>query len=403
MERIRYFDHAATTAVKEEVLKEMLPYFHQSYGNASSIYSIGRKNKKAVEEARAKVANVLGANTKEIYFTGCGSESDNLAIKGVAYANKKKGNHIITTKIEHPAVLNTCKTLEKEGFEVTYLNVNEKGLISLKELEESITDKTILISIMFANNEIGTIEPIKEVGEIAKKHNIYFHTDAVQAVGNVKINVNEMNIDLLSMSAHKFYGPKGVGALYVRSGVEFNKIQDGGHQEKNKRAGTENVPGIVGIGKAIELAYKNIDEYNKKLTNLRDYYISQVEEKIPYVQVNGDRKKRLPGNSNISFKFIEGESLLLNLDQKGICASSGSACTSGSLDPSHVLLAIGLPHKIAHGSLRVTFGEENTKEDVDFLVNSLVEIVQRLRNMSPLYEEFINTNNVGARRAVPKG
>ncbi|MCI8353188.1 MAG: cysteine desulfurase NifS [Clostridia bacterium] len=389
MEKLRYFDHAATTATKEEVVKEMLPYFTLNFGNASSIYSIGRKSKRAVEDARDKVANAIGAGPKEIYFTSCGSESDNLAIKGVAYANRERGNHIITTKIEHPAVLHTCQNLEKQGFNVTYLNVDSEGLISLKELEEAITDKTILISVMFANNEIGTIEPIKEIGEIAKKHNIYFHTDAVQAIGNVRINVNELNIDLLSMSAHKFYGPKGMGALYVRTGVKFDKIQDGGHQERNKRAGTENVAGIVGMGKAIELAYENFDEYNKKLTNLRDYYISQVEEKIPYIKLNGHRTKRLPGNANISFRFIEGESLLLNLDMKGICASSGSACTSGSLDPSHVLLAIGLPHEIAHGSLRITIGEENTKEDIDFLVNTLIEVVERLRNMSPLYEDFI--------------
>lgn len=387
MEKIRYFDHAATTATKEEVLKEMLPYFTLNYGNASSIYSIGRKSKKAVEEARHKVARAIGAEAKEIYFTSCGSESDNLAIKGVAFANKEKGNHIITTKIEHPAVLHTCQHLEREGFKVTYLNVDSEGLINLNELEEAITPQTILISIMFANNEIGTIQPIKEIGAIAKKNNIYFHTDAVQAVGNVRINVNELNIDLLSMSAHKFYGPKGMGALYVRNGVKFEKIQDGGHQERNMRAGTENVAGIVGLGKAIELAYENFDDYNKKLTDLRDYYFSQVEEKIPDIKINGHRTKRLPGNANISFKFIEGESLLLYLDARGICASSGSACTSGSLDPSHVLLAIGLPHEIAHGSLRVTFGDDNEKGDVDFLVEALVEIVEKLRKMSPLYEE----------------
>lgn len=387
MEKIRYFDHAATTATKEEVLKEMLPYFTLNYGNASSIYSIGRKSKKAVEESRHKVARAIGAEAKEIYFTSCGSESDNLAIKGVAFANKERGNHIITTKIEHPAVLHTCQHLEREGFKLTYLNVNSDGLINLNELEEAITPQTILISVMFANNEIGTIQPIKEIGAIAKKNNIYFHTDAVQAVGNVRINVNELNIDLLSMSAHKFYGPKGMGALYVRNGVKFEKIQDGGHQERNMRAGTENVAGIVGLGKAIELAYENFDDYNKKLTDLRDYYFSQVEEKIPDIKINGHRTKRLPGNANISFKFIEGESLLLYLDARGICASSGSACTSGSLDPSHVLLAIGLPPEIAHGSLRVTFGDDNEKEDVDFLVETLVEIVAKLRKMSPLYEE----------------
>ena len=379
MEKIRYFDHAATTATKEEVLKEMLPYFNMEYGNPSSMYSIGRKTRKVVEEARRKVALAIGGDSKEIYFTSCGSESDNLAIKGVAYANRKKGNHIITTKIEHPAVLHTCEHLEKEGFRVTYLNVNSEGVISLEELENAICNDTILISIMFANNEIGTIQPISEIGKIAKKHNIYFHTDAVQAVGNVKINVEELNVDLLSMSAHKFYGPKGMGALYVKTGVNFEKIQDGGHQERNMRAGTENVAGIVGLGKAIELAYKNFDEYNEKLTNLRDYYISQVEEKIPNVKLNGHRVKRLPGNANISFIGVDGEALLLNLDIRGICASSGSACTSGSLAPSHVLVAIGLSSEIAQGSLRVTFGDENTKEDVDYLVQSLVEIVGKLR------------------------
>ena len=390
MENIRYFDHAATTKTKEEVLKEMIPYFTLNYGNASSIYTIGRKSKKAVEEAREKVAKAINATSKEIYFTSCGSESDNLAIKGVAYANREKGNHIITTKIEHPAVLHTCQHLAREGFEITYLNVDNDGLISLQELEEAITNKTILISIMFANNEIGTIQPIKEIGQIAKKHNIYFHTDAVQAVGNVRIDVRDLNIDLLSMSAHKFYGPKGVGALYARTDVKFDKIQDGGHQERNKRAGTENVAGIVGIGKAIELVYKNFDEYNNKLLNLRDYYIKQVEEKIPYVKLNGHRTKRLPGNANISFKFIDGEALLLNLDTKGICASTGSACTSGSLDPSHVLLAIGLPHDVAQGSLRITFGEDNTKEDVDFLVDTLVNVVEKLRDTSQEYKEFIS-------------
>ena len=390
MESIRYFDHAATTKTKEEVLREMIPYFTLNYGNASSIYTIGRKSKKAVEEAREKVAKAINATSKEIYFTSCGSESDNLAIKGVAYANREKGNHIITTKIEHPAVLHTCQHLAREGFEITYLNVDNDGLISLQELEEAITNKTILISIMFANNEIGTIQPIKEIGQIAKKHNIYFHTDAVQAVGNVRIDVRDLNIDLLSMSAHKFYGPKGVGALYARTDVKFDKIQDGGHQERNKRAGTENVAGIVGIGKAIELIYKNFDEYNNKLLNLRDYYIKQIEEKIQYVKLNGHRTKRLPGNANISFKFVDGEALLLNLDTKGICASTGSACTSGSLDPSHVLLAIGLPHDVAQGSLRITFGEDNTKEDVDFLVDTLVNVVEKLRDTSQEYKEFIS-------------
>lgn len=326
--KIRYFDHAATTYVKEEVLKEMLPYFSFEYGNASSIYSIGRKSKKAMEEAREKVAKAINSKTKEIYFTSCGSEADNLALKGIAYANSKKGKHIITSKIEHPAILESCKTLEKQGFQITYLNVNKDGLISLEELENSIREDTILISIMFANNEIGTIEPIKKIGEIAKKHQILFHTDSVQAIGNVKIDVDEMNIDLLSMSAHKFYGPKGVGALYVREGVEFDRIQDGGHQEKNKRAGTENIAGIVGLGKAIELACMNLEEYNEKLTNLRDYYFSEVEKKISNIKINGDRLNRLPGNANISFENIDGGELLLKLDEVGICASTGSACSS---------------------------------------------------------------------------
>ena len=393
MDKIRYFDHAATTFVSNEVIKEMLPYFEIEYGNPSSIYSIGRKTKKAIEDARDKVAAAINADPKEIYFTSCGSESDNLAIKGVALANRDKGKHIITTKIEHPAVLNTCKWLEKEGFDVTYLNVDKNGKISLENLKKAIRSDTILISIMFANNEIGTIQPIKEVGAIAKAHNIYFHTDSVQAIGNVKIDVKEMNIDLLSMSAHKFYGPKGAGALYVRSGVDFSKIQDGGHQERNKRAGTENVPGIVGMGKAISIACHDLEENNNYLQNLRDYYIAQIEEKIPYVKINGDREDRLPGNANISFKYVDGESLLLNLDLKGICASSGSACSSGSIDPSHVLLAIGLESEEAQGALRVTFGKENTKEDVDYLVENLVEIVQNLRNMSQEYKEFIKTLN----------
>lgn len=391
--KIRYFDHAATTKVNEEVIKDMIPYFGIDYGNASSIYSIGRKSKRAIEDARNKVAKVINANPKDIYFTACGSESDNLAIKGIAYANKEKGNHIITSKIEHHAVLNSCKTLEEQGFKVTYLNVDEDGIINLEELKSSITNDTILITIMYANNEIGTIQPIEEIGKIAKENNIIFHTDSVQAIGNVRIDVQKLNIDALSMSAHKFYGPKGIGALYVKEGIKFDKLQDGGHQERDKRAGTENVAGIVGLGTAIERIYENFDEYNEKLTNLRDYYIKSVEEKIPYIRLNGHRTKRLPGNSNISFKFIEGEALLLNLDFKGICASTGSACASGSMNPSHVLLAIGLPHEIAHGSLRITIGEENTKEDIDYLVECLVEIVQKLRNMSPLYEKYVKTIN----------
>lgn len=325
------------------------------------------------------MAKEINCKVKEIYFTSCGSESDNLAIKGVCYKNKQKGNHIITSKIEHPAVLHTCQTLERQGYEVTYLNVDGNGQISLSELENAIRETTILISIMTANNEIGTIQPIKEIGQIAKKHNILFHTDSVQAIGNIRIDVEEMNIDLLSMSAHKFYGPKGVGALYVKEGIEFEKIQDGGHQERDKRAGTENVAGIVGLGEAIELAYKDFEIYNKKLINLRDYYISQVEEKIPNVKLNGDRINRLPGNANISFEGVQSEELLYKLDEKGICASGGSACSTGNPSPSHVLMAIGVNSKMAKGALRVTFGMQNTKEDVDYLVENLKNVVSELR------------------------
>ena len=377
--KIRYFDHAATTPVGENVLKAMLPYFCKEYGNASSIYSIGRQSRKAIIEARKKVAQAIGAKPHEIYFTSCGSESDNLAIKGVAYANKNKGNHIITSKIEHPAVLNTCKTLEQQGFEVTYLNVDEDGFVDLQELVNSIKPTTILITIMFANNEIGTIEPIEEIGKIAHEKGIVFHTDCVQAIGNVRLNVNELNIDLLSMSAHKFYGPKGIGALYIREGIEVEKIQDGGHQERDKRAGTENVAEIVGLGEAIDEIYKNYDGDNKKLTDLRDYYIQKVQAKIPTCKLNGDRTKRLPGNANISFPNVNAQELLIELDKKGICASAGSACSSGSGNGSHVLTAIGLPISLANGSLRTTFGKENTMEDVDFLVNSLVEIIPKLQ------------------------
>ena len=344
-----YFDNSATTRTDDEVLKVMLPYFSESYGNPSSIYKIGRDNKKAIEDSREKVANVLNCEPQEIYFTAGGSESDNMALKGIAYANKNKGNHIITSKIEHPAILETCKQLEKEGFEVSYVGVDENGILDLEELKSAIKPTTTLISVMFANNEIGTIQPIKEIGELAKRRGIVFHTDAVQAIGSVRIDVQELNIDALSLSGHKFYGPKGIGALYIRKGIKFDKFINGGHQERNKRAGTENVPGIVGLGKAIEIAYRDLDEHTKQIKDLRDYYVSQVIKRIPYIKVNGDMKSRLPGNSNISFRFIEGEGLLLNLDLKGICASSGSACSSGSLDPSHVLLAIGLPHEIAHG------------------------------------------------------
>lgn len=380
MKKIRYFDHSATTYVKEEVLKEMLPYFSLEYGNPSSMYSLGRNAKKIKEEARKKVALAINSNPEEIYFTSCGSESDNLAVKGIAYANRYKGNHIITSKIEHPAVLHTCKSLEKEGYRVTYLDVDKEGIVNLEQLRNSITTNTILISIMFANNEIGTIEPIYEIGEIAKMYNIIFHTDAVQAIGNIKIDVKKMNIDALSMSAHKFYGPKGVGALYVKSNVDFDKIQDGGHQEKDKRAGTENIPGIVGLGKAIEISNRDIERYNEKLQVLRDYLISQVEKKIPNIKINGHRIKRLPGNVNISFDGIDGGELLLNLDEYGICASSGSACSTGNTNPSHVLTAIGLPENLSKGALRITIGEENTKDDVDYLIKCLENIVKKLKN-----------------------
>jgi cysteine desulfurase len=387
--KIVYMDHAATTYVKKEVLEEMLPFFTENFGNPSSLYSLGRKTRAAIDKARERVAKALGANTDEIFFTGGGSEADNWAIKGVAFANKNKGNHIITTKIEHHAVLHTCEYLEKHGFEVTYLSVDENGLINLEELKNAITDKTILISIMFANNEIGTIQPIAEIGKIAKEKGVLFHTDAVQAVGNVKIDVKEMNIDLLSLAAHKFYGPKGVGALYIRKGVKIDNLVHGGGQEKKRRAGTENIPGIVGLGKAIELATANIDEHNAKIAAMRDRLLNGIMEKIPYTKLNGHREQRLPGNINVSFRFIEGEGLLLLLDQAGICASTGSACSSGSLDPSHVLLAIGLPHEIAHGSLRLSLGDLNTEEDVDYVLEKLPQIVQRLREMSPLYADFV--------------
>ena len=380
--KIRYFDNAATTKVKEEVLKEMLPYFKDMYGNPSSLYSIGRASKKAIDEARKKVSKLINCNPNEIYFTGCGSESDNTIIKGIAYANIKKGKHIITSTIEHPAVLHTCQALEKQGFEVTYLKVNKEGIIDIEELRNSIRNDTILISIMFANNEIGTIQPIEIIAKIAKMYNIIFHTDAVQACGNVPIDVSKMGIDALSLSGHKLYAPKGIGALYVKNGINFEKIMDGGHQEKNKRAGTENVAGIVGLGKACELANINLESHMKHLKKLRDYFILETEKRIDSVKLNGSRERRLPGNANFSFSGVEGETILLKLDAKGICTSSGSACTSGSTAPSHVLKAIGLSDDLARGSLRVTFGEDNTKEDVDYLLDNLEEIVGRDRNMS---------------------
>lgn len=392
MGKMIYMDHSATTPVKKEVLDEMLPYFSEYYGNPSSIYQLSNQSKIAIDTARQRVAKALGAKKTEIYFTGGGSESDNWAIKGVAFKNFEKGNHIITTKIEHHAVLHTCEYLETKGFEVTYLEVDEYGMISLEDLENAIKDTTILISIMFANNEIGTIQPIKEIGAIAKKHGVLFHTDAVQAVGSVEIDVKDMNIDLLSLSAHKLYGPKGVGALYIRQGIKIDSLITGGAQERNKRAGTENIAGIVGLGKAIELAYDNLNENNSKLISLRERLIKNIYEKIDYVRLNGHPTERLPGNVNFCFQFIEGEALLLSLDMMGIAGSSGSACTSGSLDPSHVLLAIGLPHEIAHGSLRLSLGTGNTEEEVDYVADSLVGIVDRLRKMSPLYEKVQGGN-----------
>ena len=384
-----YMDYSATTYVKPEVLDAMMPFFTEKFGNPSSFYGISRETKMAVDNARAQVAKAINCDPNEVYFTGGGSEADNWAIKGIATAHMKKGNHIITTKIEHHAVLHTCEFLEKFGFEVTYLDVNEEGFVDLKQLEEAITDKTILVSIMFANNEIGTIQPIKEIGALCREKKVLFHTDAVQAVGSVPVDVKEMNIDLLSLAGHKLYGPKGIGALYIRRGVRIDNLIHGGGQERGRRAGTENIPGVVGLGKAIEIATENIEENRARLTVLRDKLIDGILERIPYARLNGPRgDKRLPGNSNISFEFIGGESILLSLDFEGICASSGSACTSGSLDPSHVLLAIGLPHEKAHGSLRTTLGAASTEEDVEKLLNELPPIIERLRNMSPLWYDF---------------
>lgn len=385
-----YLDNSATTPLKEEVLESMLPYLKEHYGNPSSIYKIGQEARAAVDTAREQVAAALGAKEREIFFTGCGTEADNWAIKGVALAKSKTGKHIISSKIEHHAVLHTLQSLEKQGFEVTYLDVDADGKISLDDLKASIRPDTILITIMTANNEIGTIEPIAEIGKIAKEHGVLFHTDAVQAIGSIKIDVREMNIDLLSLSAHKFGGPKGIGALYVRNGVRPEIFMHGGAQERARRAGTENVASIVGLGKAITLATENLDEKAKKISAMRDRLIKEIPEKIPYVKLNGHPTDRLPGNVNFSFEFIEGESLLLLLDLNGIAASSGSACTSGSLDPSHVLLALGLPHEIAHGSLRLSIGEINTDEDIDAVLEILPGIVQRLRDMSPLYEKVKN-------------
>lgn len=374
-----YFDHAATTAVAPEVKEAMEPYFCENYGNASSLYELGYKSKEAINIARVNVAKAINAKPNEIYFTSCGSESDNLAIKGIVRAHRQNGNHIITSRIEHPAVLNTCRQLEKEGFRVTYLNVDKNGFIDLEELKNSINSKTILVSIMFANNEVGTIEPIKEISRIVHSNNAIFHTDAVQAVGNIKIDVKEMGIDLLSMSAHKFYGPKGVGALYVRDSIDFIQLQNGGHQENDKRAGTENVAGIVGLGKAIEIANDNVMQNNEKLLNLRNYCIEQIKNRIPYIRINGDLNSRLLGNINISFLYVNGKDLVKLLAKKGICTSSGSACSSGLSQPSHVLLAMGLSEDIASSALRITLGKENTKEDIDYFVDELEKIVVNLR------------------------
>ncbi|WP_026487510.1 cysteine desulfurase NifS [Caldanaerobius polysaccharolyticus] len=382
-----YLDNAATTPVKKEVLEEMLPYFTEKFGNASTLYSYGREAREALDKARDRVAKALGADPAEIYFTSGGTESDNWAIKAAAYAMREKGNHIITTSIEHHAVLHTCEYLKKQGYEVTYLPVDEYGLVDVEELKKAITDKTILISVMYANNEVGTIEPVAEIGQIAKERGILFHTDAVQAVGHIPVDVKEINCDMLSLSGHKFYGPKGIGALYMRKGVKIHPYMHGGAQEKGRRAGTENVAAIVGLGKAIELATQNLDENMKKLTRLRNKLIDGLLSKIDHVKLNGHPEKRLPGNVNISVEYVEGESMLLSLDMKGICASSGSACTSGSLDPSHVLLAMGLPHELAHGSLRFSIGEQNSEEDIDYVLEVLPDIVSRLREMSPLYEK----------------
>lgn len=376
---VKYFDNSATTRVKDEVFKEMIPYLSIEYGNPSSLYSIGRSAKRAISEARRRVASLINCSPEEIYFTSCGSESDNTALKGIAYANKEKGNHIITSKIEHPAILNSCKNLENKGFKISYIDVDKDGMLNLEKLESEITDQTILISIMYANNEIGTIEPIKEIAQIAHSHGIIFHTDAVQAVGNIPIDVRKMNIDMLSLSGHKLYAPKGIGALYVKSGIEFERFMDGGHQEKNKRSGTENVAEIVALGKACQIAEKNIEQYQQKLKKLRDYCLKEIQEKIPDIHINGTMERRLPGNINISFKDLNSGELLLRLDEVGICASGGSACSSKEASPSHVLTAIGLPSELSKGALRLTFGDYNSIEDVDYLVENLVRIVEEMR------------------------
>lgn len=388
MKEFVYLDNAATTKVRPEVVEAMLPYFTEIYGNASAVYDFGQKCKQAIEDARETIGSSIGTRASNIYFTAGGSESDNWALKGVAEAYKDKGKHIITTKIEHHAILHTCAYLEQRGYEVTYLDVDADGLVSPEDVKKAIRPDTILISVMFANNEIGTIEPIEEIGAIAHEHGILFHTDAVQAYAQVPIDVEKMHIDLLSASGHKLNGPKGIGFLYIRQGLKLKSFIHGGAQERKRRAGTENVPGIVGLGKAVEIAMATMDERIKKESELRDYLIARIEDEIPFAKLNGHRVKRLPNNINFCFRFIEGESMLIMLDMAGICGSSGSACTSGSLDPSHVLLAIGLPHEIAHGSLRLTLSDEITKDQLDYVVDHLKEIVAKLRSMSPLYEDY---------------
>lgn len=393
MKRFIYLDNAATTKTRPEVVDAMLPYFTEFYGNPSSVYEFSNESKKAINRSRETIADAIGAKTNEIYFTAGGTESDNWALAATAEAYQAKGNHIITSKIEHHAVLHTCEYLEKRGFEVTYLDVDENGVIKIDELKKAIRPNTILISIMFANNEIGTIEPVKEIGEIAKEHGIIFHTDAVQAFGHVPINVNEYHIDMMSASGHKLNGPKGIGFLYIRTGIKTRSFMHGGAQERKRRGGTENVPGIVGFGKAVEIAMNTLEERTRKESELRDYLMKRVMAEVPYVRINGHRTTRLSNNVNFAFQFIEGESLLIMLDMDGICGSSGSACTSGSLDPSHVLLAIGLPHEIAHGSLRLTLNSDNTMEEMDYVVESIKKIVEKLRSMSPLYEDFVKRQN----------
>lgn len=392
MSKLIYMDNAATTQVYPEVLNEMLPYFTEHYGNPSAIYSFAGEAKRGVDHAREIVAKAIGAKTEEIYFTGGGSESDNWALKATAEAYANKGKHIITTAIEHHAILHSAQWLEKHGYEVTYVGVDEDGKVKLDELEAAIRPDTILISVMAANNEIGTIQPLKEIGAIAKKHGVLFHTDAVQAFAHIPIDVDEMNIDMLSASGHKINGPKGIGIMYIRKGVKIRSFIHGGAQERQRRAGTHNVPGIVGIGKATEISIANMEKNNEYEIKLRDHLIERVLNEIPYSRLNGHRTDRLPNNANFCFRFIEGESMLILLDQAGICGSSGSACTSGSLDPSHVLLAIGLPHEIAHGSLRLTISEKTTMEDIDYTVDTLKKIIERLRSMSPLYEDFVRRN-----------